>query len=393
MNFQTSAVYIGDNLPILRGMDSGTVDLIATDPPFNSGRTFYGKAEALGANFKDSWSWGDIPNHELERLRTQYPLLSSAVDLAYHASSQKTAAFLLFMTLRLVECRRILKPNGSIYVHCDPSADAYLRMIMDVIFGAPNFRNHIIWKRTHGGSGAKHYVTSHDSILYYGLTDARVWNQQYLPQDPRRMETAFSHEDERGRWAAESLSAPNTSAGESGQPWRGVDPTEVGRHWSTPVRGGMGEFIRGYDIIPDWPDAYPGTRDKLDALDAAGLIYWPPKGRVPQLKRYLESTRGIALEDIITDVSRLAASQHERVGYPTQKPVALYSHFVKSSSNPGDLVLDPFCGSGTTLQAAEDSGRRWVGIDDSPAAFASVVSRLPGAKAIINSALHPVRSI
>ena len=161
-------------------------------------------------------------------------------------------------------------------------------------------------------------------------------------------------------WKPETLDGPGGSAGNSGQPWRGVPPPE-GRHWRTPTQGAYSEWIAA-NVIPDWPDAYATVHDRLDALDAAGLIHWPKTaGGLPRLKRFLEASRGRAVTDLWDDIHFVSGA--ERAGYPTQKPVALLERIIKASSNEGDIVFDPFCGSGTTLVAAKRLGRRWLGMD------------------------------
>ena len=165
-----------------------------------------------------------------------------------------------------------------------------------------------------------------------------------------------------------TLTASGPRYGESGEPWRGIDPGQVGRHWNTPTQGGMNDYIIERSLIPGWPDALSTVQARLEALDAAGLIHWPERGRMPSLKRYLESTTGIAVEDIFTDIGKLEASAKEKIGYPTQKPLALLERLIKASSNEGDVVLDPFCGCATACVAADRLGRRWVGIDISPKA-------------------------
>ena len=239
--------------------------------------------------------------------------------------------------------------------------------------GRANFRNEVIWKRTAGRSDAKRYGRVHDVLLFYSHSDSYTWNTQYQPHGEDYVRKAYRNEDERGRWRSADLTASGLRFGESGEPWRGINPGDVGNHWRTPTQGGMNDFIMEHVLIPDWPEAYPGLHSRLDALDAAGLIAWPKSGKgMPSLKRYLASTKGTAVEDIFADVNRLEAASKERVGYPTQKPLALLERIVKASSNEGDNVLDPFCG----CVAADKLGRKWVGTDISPKAVELVNMRL-----------------
>ena len=214
-------------------------------------------------------------------------------------------------------------------------------------------------------------------LLFYSHSDSHTWNTQYQPHGEDYVRKAYRNEDERGRWRSADLTASGLRSGESGEPWRGIDPGDVGNHWRTPTQGGMNDFIMEHVLIPDWPEAYPGVHTRLDALDAAGLIAWPKSGKgMPSLKRYLASTKGTAVEDIFADVNRLEAASKERVGYPTQKPLALLERIIKASSNEGDMVLDPFCGCATACVAADRLGRKWVGIDISPKAVELVNMRL-----------------
>ena len=203
------------------------------------------------------------------------------------------------------------------------------------------------------------------------------------------MARAYRNEDELGRWQSDQLTASGVRFGETGETWRGVDPAHVGRHWNTPTKGGMNDFIIAKGLIPGWPDEYPTVISRLDALDAAGLIVWPKAGQgMPRLKRYLESTTGTAVEDIFADIGKLEGAAKEKVGYPTQKPLALLERIIRASTRgrvqgdhetaayAGDIVLDPFCGCATALVAAEKLGRRWVGIDLSPIANTLVRQRL-----------------
>jgi len=244
------------------------------------------------------------------------------------------------MTVRLVELRRVLKPTGCLYLHCDPTASHYLKVILDAIFGAQNFRNEVVWKRSHAHSSAHRFGPNHDVILFYGKTGNVTWNPVYQAYDPEYIDKHYRHVDEKGRrYKHENPTGAGIRRGATGEPWRGIDPTPKGRHWMrTPV--------------------------ELDELDAKGLIYWPDKpGAWPYFKVYLDERPGISAQEVWTDIDPINMMAAERLGYPTQKPLALLERIVAASSNPGDWVLDPFCGCGTTVAAAQKLGRRWIGID------------------------------
>ena len=229
-----------------------------------------------------------------------------------------------YMAVRLLAMRRVLKDTGSIYLHCDPTASHYLKLLMDSIYSQSNFRNEVVWKRTSGRSGAHGFVRVHDTILYYCNTESFTWNAQWLPLSEDHVRRAYRNEDGRGRWQSDQLTAAGLRTGESGEPWRGVDPSDVGRHWATPTQGAMSDYIVDQELIPGWPDKYPSVQGRLDALDEAGLVHWPHDGNgMPRLKRYLDAAKGTAVEDIVIDIAPIGAQARERIGYPTQKPLAL----------------------------------------------------------------------
>ena len=371
-----------DNLDVMRGIDSNCIDLIYLDPPFNSNRNYAApigdsKTDQVMASFRDTWTMDAAKLEEIGIIAEQNPLLARTIFTAGEAGGKATQGYLTMMALRLLEMRRILKPTGSLYLHCDDRESHYLRTIMEPIFGRSNYRNEIVWKRTAGRSDAHRFGRVHDVILFYTASDNYTWNTPYLGHSGEYVKNAYRHTDERGRYRVDNMTAPGlTKGGESGQPWRGIDPGESGNHWRTPTRGGMNDFIINNDLIPGWPRAYPNVHARLDALDAAGLIHWPKKpGGMPGLKRYLESTKGTAAEDVITDIKRLEANSRENTHYPTQKPLGLLERIIAASSNPGDLVLDPFCGCATACVAAEKLERKWIGIDLSPMAVRLIRER------------------
>ena len=368
-------LYFGDNLEILRELDNERVHLICTDPPFNSGRdynAFIGDSLAQKKAFTDTWTWdtaaqdarADIEDRALNS--DTYKALDNCLkgyDLvlqnAVSGESGAMRAYLAFMGPRLAEMHRVLTPTGSIYLHCDPTASHYLKGVLDAILGVENFRNEITWRRTHAHSDGKQYGRVHDTILFYSKSNKNVWNPVYTEHDPEYVKRAYRHQDERGPYQVVSLNAPGiTQEGDSGKPWRGVNPSDVGRHWSTPRREAWPEGVEP-------PENYESlsVHEKLDALDANGLIEWPRNGKTPRFKRYLSTSKGTRVHDVITDINPIASKSKERLGYPTQKPRALYERLIQASSNEGDIVLDPFCGCGTTIDAAHTLKRQWMGID------------------------------
>ena len=376
-NFTNRTLWTGDNLDILRGLNSESIDLIYLDPPFNSNKNYEAPvgSKAAGAAFKDAWTLSDLDVAWMGLIADEQPAIAVLLATSGEVHGKGMQSYLTMMAVRLLEMRRVLKDTGSIYLHCDPTASHYLKLLMDAVFGASKFRNEVIWKRTAGRSDGKQFGRVHDVLLFYAGRGT-VWNRQYTEHSSAYVEKAYRNKDERGLWRSDQLTASGVRHGESGELWRGIDPGAVGRHWNTPTQGGMSDFIVNKGLIPGWPESYPTVQDRLDALDGSGLIHWPERGRMPSLKRYLESTTGVAVEDVFTDIGKLEASATEKIGYPTQKPLALLERIIAASSNEGDVVFDPFCGCATACVAAERLGRQWVGVDLSPKAVELVEYRL-----------------
>ena len=355
-------LYYGDNLDILRRyIKDETVDLSYLDPPFNSAQNynaFFHEKDGTDAAsqiraFEDTWSWNQESQKVYEELILK-PGKVSEVMQAFHTflGTNDMMAYLAMMAPRVVELRRVLKPTGSLYLHCDPTASHYLKLLLDAVMGPSEFRNEIIWKRTSAHSGSKKFGPVHDVILYYVRGENPTWNAPRGAYEEEYLDKYYKFDDGDGRlhWRAD-LCAAGTRNGESGKVWRGIDPGSKGMHWKYTVQ-------------------------KLDELDAAGRIYWPPKGTMPQYKRYRDELKGKLATDIWDDIDRINPVGAERLGYPTQKPVALLERIISASSNPGDVVLDPFCGCGTTIDAAEKLGRKWIGIDITQLATSLIKNRL-----------------
>ena len=294
-----------------------------------------------------------------------------AIESAIHAHSEGMGAYMCFMAVRLLEMRRILKPTGSIYLHCDPTASHYLKALLDGIFTKQNFKNEIIWKRTGAHGRAKRWGPIHDTLLFYTKSNKYEWNRVYEAYDPKYIKDFYKHEDERGIHRLVTLDGPGIRTGSSGEPWRGVNPTDKGRHWEIPPDHSLPK-----DFIHPAGYADMSCQERLDVLDKAGLIYWPKRGKKPQHKRYLADSPGNPIQDIINDIRPIGSQAKERMGYPTQKPLDLYDRIISASSNPGDIVLDPFCGCATTPVIAERLGRQWAGVDIWEIAHDLVVQRL-----------------
>ncbi len=358
----------------MRGINSDSVDLIYLDPPFNSNKTYEAPigSEAAGAAFKDSWTLSDIDIAWIGLVAEKDPALSSVIDAAGLAHGKGMKSYLTMMAIRLIEMRRILKKTGSIYLHCDPTASHYLKLVMDCVFGSQNFRNEISWKRTSSHSDAKRFASVSDRLLFYAA-DQSTWHSQHLPLSDAYVARDYRHTDDRGRYRVDNLTGAGLSGGESGEPWSDYDPGCNGRHWAAPRTGAYAQWIEE-NLVPGYK-SIQGVHARLDALSAAGLVDWTDSG-YPRLKRYLAGSKGEAVSDFIGDIQNVNNRSKEHVGYPTQKPLALLDRVIKASSNEDDVILDPFCGCATALVAGEMLGRQWIGIDLSGLALKLVLSRL-----------------
>ncbi len=372
LNVQNRTLFHGDNLPFLRGINSNTIHLIATDPPFNKGRDFHATPDSLaaGAKFEDRWSWDkDVHQDWIDAIQDDWPAVWQVIEAARAAAGEDMAAYLCWLGVRLLEMHRVLRDDGSLYLHCDPTASHYLKSLLDAIFGRNQFLSEVVWKRTGSQGSAKRWGPIHDIILFYAKSDSYSWNRIHQPYDQQYLEDYYRYEDARGRYRHVSLTAPGERGGKSGQPWREINPTDTGRHWAVPRQAFRAAF-------PGREEDELSPQEMLDLLDDAGLIYWPKRGKMPQQKRYAEESPGVLLQDTVTDIRPLGSHAKERLGYPTQKPLALYERLLKASSNEGDTVLDPFCGCATTPVAAERLGRQWIGMDIWEKAHQTVIDRL-----------------
>lgn len=353
-----NTLYYGDNLDILqRYIKDESVDLVYLDPPFNSNANYNvlfaqkdGKQSSAQIQaFEDTWQWDEIAIHtytsEVEKggaiadaLRAFYLILGDSNMMAY----------LTMMAPRLKELRRVLKPTGSLYLHCDPTASHYLKVLLDMVFGVENFRNEISWKRSHPkGHAFTRFATNHDVILAYSYSlKNSVWNPIYKAYDEEKIKTQYSLIDEDGRrYQLTSLLNPS------------------------PNRPNLTYEFLGVTKVWRW------TKSRmLDAYNEGRIII--PKGGegIPRYKRYLDEQKGIPVSDFWDDIELV--SGNESLGYPTQKPQALLERIINASSNPGDVVLDPFCGCGTAVAAAEALGRKWIGIDITHLAIGLVKRRM-----------------
>lgn len=373
-----NVLYYGDNLDILkRYVKDESVDLVYLDPPFNSNASYNvlfkekdgSQAASQIRAFDDTWTWGADDEAVFNEIQLGGGKVADCLGaFRLFLGACDMLSYLVMMAPRLIELRRVMKPTASIYLHCDPAASHYLKMLMDAIFGPENFQNEIAWKRTSAHSGTKRWGPVHDIILFFSKSAKFVWNRVYQEYTEEYIEGFYRFKDKKGRFQVGDLTGAGVRTGESGQPWKGVNPTDIGRHWGVPNKVLISALGNDAESL--------SVQEKLDALDKMGLIYWPEKGKIPRFKRYLDENAGVPIVDVVTDINPIGAQAAERLGYPTQKPVALLERIIQASSNEGDIVLDPFCGCGTTIAAAQTLKRSWIGIDITYLALSLMKARL-----------------
>ncbi len=348
-----NTLYFGDNLDILRqSIPDESVDLVYLDPPFNSQQSYNvlfsspkgQRSEAQIAAFEDTWHWGGEAEREYDQIvrSENTDAADMIIALRRFLNESDMMTYLVMMTNRLLELHRVLKPTGSLYLHADPTASHYLKIVLDTIFHPQNFQSEIIWKRYGAHSNSNIFGAVHDVILFYGKSQRPIFNKQYEQYNAEYVAERFRFVDPDGRrWSEQNLANPS------------VRPNLTYAFTAS----------NGITYQPP-PNGWKYTRERMEQLDREGRLHFPkrPDGRL-RLKNYLDEMPGLPIQDVWTDISLIGGTSPERLGYPTQKPLALLERIINASSNPGDVVLDPFCGCGTAVHAAEKLGRRWIGID------------------------------
>ena len=358
-----NTLYYGDNLDVLRRhVADESVDLVYLDPPFNSNATYNvlfaerngSRAAAQIKAFEDTWEWDEAAAKAYEETVEAGGLVSRAMQaFRTFLGDSDMLAYLAMMAPRLVELRRVLKPTGSVYLHCDPTASHYLKVLMDAVFGPQYFQTEIIWKRSSAHSdtqqGRRQHGRIHDVLLFYTKSGQWTWSPQYTDYDQSYIDGFYRYvEPETGRrYRLDNLTGPGGAA--KGNPQYEV--MGVTRYWRY-------------------------TQEKMEELIRQGRVVQSKPGNVPAYKRYLDEMPGVPLQDIWTDINPIGARAAERLGYPTQKPEALLERIILTSSDEDDVVLDPFCGCGTTIAVAQRLNRRWIGIDITHLAIGLMKHRL-----------------
>jgi DNA modification methylase len=361
---QSGALFYGDNLDVMRRyIDDESIDLVYLDPPFKSDANYNvlfaaqdgSRSAAQIKAFGDTWQWDRVAATAYDEVVE----LGGDVSRAMRAfrtvlGESNMLAYLAMMAPRLVELHRVLKPTGSLYLHCDSTASHYLKLLLDAIFGPQNFRNDIIWKRKAGrgetNAAAIRFGVTADNLLFYVRSKKALFHRQHRENNPDYIASKFTHRDPGGRrYRRDNLTSPS------------LRPNLVYEYkgYSPPAKG------------------WAVSRERMEEMEGEGRLYFPlDKSRRIQRKRYLDELKGETVDNLWDDIPPINSQAAERLGYPTQKPEALLERVIEASSDPGDVVLDPFCGCGTAVAVAERLGRRWVGIDITYLATNLIKSRL-----------------
>ena len=358
-----NTLFYGDNLAVLREhVADESVDLVYLDPPFNSNATYNvlfkapdgHQSQAQIEAFDDTWHWSASAEQAFDEVikSGNSDAATMLIAMRQFLGQNDMMAYLAMMAVRLIELHRVLKPTGSLYLHCDPTASHYLKILLDAVFGKGSFVNEIIWKRygAHNdvGQGSKHFGRVHDTLLFYSRSEKRTWTQLFMPLNPEYIEDTYRNTD-----------------------------AITGRRFTTTPLTAPGGAEKGNPVF-DWNGhtrAWRYSKVTIQRLHDEGKLHYSKTGYARQ-KLFLEESKGVPVQSIWPNIKSLSGAQKERLGYPTQKPVALLERIVAASSNPGDVVLDPFCGCGTTLHAAAKLDRRWIGIDVTHLAIGLIRRRL-----------------
>lgn len=363
-------LYYGDNLEVLReAIASESVDLVYLDPPFNSQANYNilfkspsgTKSKAQIEAFEDTWHWNEPAELAFDEVLKSGNSEVSEMLRAFRSFLKENdmMAYLTMMAVRLLHLHRVLKPSGSLYLHCDPTASHYLKILLDGIFGAECFKNEIVWRRTNVHNDSKTWSRVSDSILFYSKGPVFTWNKPVAPHSEEHIASKYSNLDDSGRRFTQSDMTSPAPRPNMMYEWKGFQSP---------------------------PNGWRYSKETMQSLDEEGLIWYPrtksgifDTTKRPRLIRYLDEMPGTVMGNIWTDISPINSQAQERLGYPTQKPLALLERILEASSNEGDIVLDPFCGCGTTIHAAQKLKRNWIGIDITHLAISLIEKRLKAA--------------
>ena len=371
LNVPNRSLFTGDNLDILRDLNSTSVDLIYADPPRNSGQTLRASPRAYAAGFfyEDKWTANDARPDWEDEIAVRQPDAMHIINSFKLVHDEGMINYLVFLTVRLLELQRVLKPSGSIYVQCRTDSAHCIKAIMDTIFGSEQFKNDIAFGRIVPSGGNKMWKWAHDKLLFYAGPHIYTWNQVLQPH-PADYYDQYVYEDERGKYQSLPLAHEGVRSDDRGAEWRGYNPSKTGRHWSVPMT-----LLR--QLCPERSDLSGLTaHEKLDLLDANGMIHWRGSISAPRYKMHADTTEGGRRSDIVATIKKVDQKSQEGTGWPEQVPEELLEVIIKASTDEGDIVLDPFSGSGTACVVAEKLKRHWVGIEQALQGFDVLESRL-----------------
>ena len=371
LNVPNRSMFTGDNLEILRGLNSDSVDLIYADPPRNSGRTLKtsGRAYATGFVYEDKWTANDARPDWEDEIAVRQPDAMYVINAFRLVHDEGMINYLVFLAVRLLELQRVMKPSGSIYVQCRTDSAHCIKAIMDTIFGSEHFKNDIAFGRIVPSGGSKRWKWAHDKLLFYAGPRTYTWNQVLQPH-PADYYAQYVFKDERGSYQSLPLAHEGVRHDDRGAEWRGYNPSENGRHWSVPMT-----LLQ--QLYPERNDLSGLTaQEKLELLAASEVIHQSSTISAPRYKMYADATEGSRRSDIVATIKKVDQKSQEGTGWPEQVPEELLEVVIRASTDEGDIVLDPFSGSGTACVVAEKLKRRWIGIEEAPGGYEVLVDRL-----------------
>lgn len=349
MNIQNRTIYCSDNIHVLRGINSETVDMIYLDPPFNKKKSFTAPigSAAEGASFKDVFTVNDIDSAWTNEIGEDYPELLDYIGSLEKFADVSDMAYITYMGIRLIHCKRILKETGSIFYHCDDTMQHYIKIMMDIIFGRSNFQNELNWRRATNHSDGKRFGRITDAILWFTKSDKYKFNNVYIPRDDVAGYFPYTEPGTNRRYRRNVITGP----------------------------GKQNSLIINGQKMMSHPGRMYWSQSKFDEAMANGRIDITDKN-TPYHKMYMDEDKGIQAQDLWIDIPTKAMKKAEKKGYPTQKPLELLRRLIKATTDEGDIILDPFCGCATAPVAAEELNRGWIGVDVSPKAYELIRDRL-----------------
>ena len=388
-------IYYGDNLEIMKSLleeKSDFIDLVYIDPPFNSKRNYNILYKDRNSEddeilqqevFKDTWSNVHYRQNLEEIKNLGLLILDNYLSFIKDSLPPSYVSYLSMMAIRIYYIKELLKDTGSFYLHCDPTMSHYLKTMCDLIFGSDNFRNEIVWKRTYAHNDPRKFGRNQDIILFFTKSSNFILNVQYESYDPEYIKTNFGYNDERGKYQSMTLTGPGVNPND--ETWQGYNPSQSNRSWSIPKR-----VVNR--LVGDKKAKTMSRIERLNLLEKNNYIIFS-KNKIPRFKEYLHEMPGTPIQEIWTDINPIGSQAKERLGYPTQKPLALLTRIIQASSNEGDLVADFFCGCGTTVDACASLKRNFIGADISTISTGLIRKRLQEKHSLIAGKHYEVEGL